>query len=73
MCKTYDTVYGCGHYKSRHVICEHGNKKTKTKCDGTENAHSTQSTKIQFGCGMDGCDDQRDQLKRSGPAGKDDQ
>src|SRR5437762_11103210 len=69
MCKTYHTVYKCGHYKVRHKVCEHGSKKEKTLCDGTANAHGNHSTKIQFMCEFEGCDG-RKKLKREGPDGK---
>jgi hypothetical protein len=70
MCKTYRTVYKCGHYKKRHKVCEHGSKKDKSLCDGTVNAHGEHSTKIQFMCEFEGCDGKKN-LKREGPDGKD--
>ena len=70
MCKTYETVYQCGHYKTMHKVCEHGNKEKRELCDGEENAHSTQSTKRKFMCEFEGCDKKK-KLKREGPLGKD--
>ena len=69
MCQTYDTVYKCGHYKTRHKVCKYGNKKEKKLCDGTINGHGNHSTKIQFMCDLEGCDGKK-KLKREGLTGR---
>lgn len=70
MYMTFHTVYKCGHYKTRHKLCEYGSKKEKKLCDGKENGHGNHSTKYQFMCEFDGCNGKK-KLKREGPEGKD--
>ena len=66
MCKKYDTVYSCGHYKTRYVVCSDGDAKGKRDC-GNLNHDSAKSTKNK--CKWKGCD-KKAELKREGPLGK---
>ena len=66
MCEKYDTVYSCGHYKTRYKVCTNGNASEKTNC-GNLTLDSAKSTKNK--CKWKGCD-KKVELKREGPFGK---
>ena len=66
MCQKYDTVYSCGHYKTRYTVCANGNADEKTTC-GELSVDSAKSTKNK--CKWGGCD-KKPELKRPGPQGK---
>ena len=66
MCKKYDTVYSCGHYKTRYVVCADGNADEMTDC-GNITLDSAKSTKNK--CKWKGCDNKA-RLKREGPDSK---
>ena len=66
MCKKYDTVYSCGHYKTRYIVCAKGNADEMTDC-GNLTLDSAKSTKNK--CKWEGCD-KKAKLKTFGPFGK---
>jgi hypothetical protein len=66
MCKKYDTVYSCGHYKTRYVVCAKGKADEMTDC-GNLSLDNAKSTKNK--CKWKGCD-KKAGLKRPGPDGK---